>query len=119
MSLTLSKPRRSRKLPRSRPASRRRAWSRSCLTSSPVRSASGGRACGSSGGAGGAAGGGEKERGPGEPDPAHQQVAEGGRLFGGQPAGPAVGDDAVAVEGAEVDPGGHVARLELEADAGR
>ena len=61
----------------------------------------------------------EEELDPVELDLAHQQLADGGRLLGGQPAGPAVGDDPVGVQGAEVDPGGHVAGLELEADAGR
>src|SRR5215217_7254298 len=136
MSLTLSKPRRSRKLPRSRPASRARAWSRIWLTSSAVRSAPVERGHAGDLGVGVAevavqplaaqhqqaavlALGLEEELGPLQGDLAHQQVADGGRLLGGQAAGPAVGDDAVVVEGAEVDPGGDVAGLELEADAGR
>jgi hypothetical protein len=61
----------------------------------------------------------EEELGPVELDLADQEVADAGRLLGGQPAGPAVGDGPVGGQGAEVDPGGHVAGLELEADAGR
>ena len=61
----------------------------------------------------------EEELGLVELDLARQQLADAGRLFGGQPSGPAVGDDPVGVQGAEVDPGGDVARQELEADAGR
>jgi hypothetical protein len=61
----------------------------------------------------------EEELDPVELDLADQELADGGGLLGGEAAGAAVGDGAVGVEGAEVDPGGHVAGLELEADAGR
>jgi len=49
---------------------------------------------------------------------AGEQLADGGRLLGRQPAGAAVGDPAVVGEGGEVDARGHVARLQLEADPG-
>ena len=44
--------------------------------------------------------------------------AEAGVLVGGDAPGPPVGDEAVGVERAEVDPGRHVAGLEREAHAG-
>jgi hypothetical protein len=61
----------------------------------------------------------EEELGLVELDLAHQQLADAGRLLGGQPPGPAVGDVPVGSKGAEVHPGGDVAWLQLEADPGR
>jgi hypothetical protein len=49
---------------------------------------------------------------------AGEQLADAGRLLGGEPAGAAVDDPAIAGEGGEVDARGHVAGLQLEADPG-